>query len=91
MRAESRRSLAFVTRGVALSASERAMLTRAGAIAGRVRLACRSLDPDYEHEDMDTLLAEIEHNACELAELGFVPVLERETDVPFSTVGGSEL
>ncbi|MBA3405405.1 MAG: hypothetical protein H0U13_12090 [Gemmatimonadaceae bacterium] len=61
-----------------MTAAERATLLAASRIAERAREAARVLDPDYEDADMDTLLAEVEHGCRELAEYGFVSVVETD-------------
>jgi hypothetical protein len=53
---------------IRLTAVERAALLRASQIAAEMRELARSVDPGYEDDSIDTLLAEIEHNARDFAD-----------------------
>jgi hypothetical protein len=70
--------LSFTETGIELSAQERATFQRASVLAAQVRERARLIDPHFEDDDQDTLLAHIEHNAQEYANDGFIPIVEHD-------------
>ncbi len=80
MRKITKVTLAFETTGVQLSQPDMAALRRASEIAEAAREMAYAIDPGFEQDNLDTLLAEIEHNHKDFAD-GFVPVTQRERQV----------
>ncbi len=76
MRKITKVTLAFETTGVQLSKAEMAALVRASKIAEAARNAAYTIDPDFEQDSLDTLLAEIEYNHRDFVD-GFVPVTQQ--------------
>ncbi len=80
MRKITKVTLAFETTGAQLSQPDMAALRRASEIAEATREMAYTIDPGFEQDNLDTLLAGIEHNVEDFAD-GFIPVTERERRV----------
>jgi hypothetical protein len=75
MRVENHSHLSYTDTVIVLTREERAALANAADIAERMReLARRHIGPGFEDHGEDTLLAEIEHNAREIASEGMVSI-----------------
>lgn len=76
MKLVTKQSLAFRTTGIQLNKAETETMRKASAIAERARELARTIHEDFESEDQDLWLAEIEHNCAALAVDGFLPIKE---------------
>jgi hypothetical protein len=77
MKVRAKTGLYYETVGIQLNKQERATLERAAQIADDAReLARRVAGSDFEDDDTDLWLAEVEHNARAFAVDGFIILAE---------------
>ena len=72
MRLTTRQGGAFKQRGVQLTDRERAAFKAAAAIASQIRILVRTVNPEFEDTNLDTILGELEYNHQEFED-GFIP------------------
>jgi hypothetical protein len=78
MRRAINQTLVYRQEGIQLSKQEMATLAAASRIAEEARERARAIvGPDFEDDDTDLWLAEIEHNALSFSVDGFIVLKER--------------